>query len=143
MESTWENRDLPVLESIVRLADQKRSPVGAQQLVDDTGLDMDDVQRAIFALKNENPPFIEVGRPYANGFYHLIGGVTGHARRTVGAWPTPEDLTDRLAAAFVEAAEAETEPTKKGKLRSAAEFFGGVGRDVSSEVIAKVITQGM
>lgn len=90
-----------------------------------------------------NPPFIEVGRPYANGFYHLVGGVTGHARRTVGAWPTPESLTDRLAAAFVEAAEAETEPTKKGKLRSAAEFFGGVGKDVSSEVIAKVITHGM
>ena len=33
------------------------------------------------------------------------------------------------------------EPTKKRKLRSVAEFLGGVGRDVASEVIAKVISQ--
>lgn len=129
MESTWERRDLPVLDAVVRLADASRHAVTAQQIVNETGLDMEDVQRAIIALKNECPPFIEVGRPYANGFYMLVGGVTGPARRAVGAWPTLESLTERLAEAFVAAADAETEPTKKGKLRSAAEFLGeSVGR---------------
>lgn len=142
MESTW-SRDFAVLEAIVRLYDSEGSAVSVQELEADTGLDGQDVQKAIRALLGEDPPFITVGPVRGGGYYSLVGGVTGHARRTVGAWPTAESLTTRLADAFAEAAEDESEPERRGFLRRGAEFFGGVGKDVTSEVIAKVITQRM
>jgi hypothetical protein len=57
--------------------------------------------------------------------------------------PRGPSLTSRLAEAFAEAADEELEPERKGFLRRGAEFFGGVGKDVTSEVIAKAIAQGM
>jgi hypothetical protein len=68
---------------------------------------------------------------------------TGHARRSVGAWPTPESLAERLIAALDSAADDEQEPEKKSKLKQASRAIGGVGRDVLVEVVAKVITQGV
>jgi len=50
-----------------------------------------------------------------------VSNPTGHARRTVGTWPTPDLWADRLIAALTEAAENETDPDKKSKLRKAAE----------------------
>lgn len=140
MQSTWEARDLPVLRVVVARCDQEGS-VTAREIETDCSLEWTEVQQAIRALLGEDPPFFDASM--RGGTYDRVGRVTGHARRTVGAWPNADELTDRLANAFAEAAELEPEPARKSLLRRGAELFGGIGRDVSSEVIAKVITQGM
>ena len=71
----------------------------------------------------------------------VVDGVTERGLRESGAWPTAEQLTDRLIAAFEDAAEREPEPEKKGKFRSAAGALGGASRDIVVDVISGVITK--
>lgn len=143
MDSTWESRDLPVLNAVVQIYEETGQAIRPKQIEVATGIDSADVQKALRALLSENPPFLERGQGAMGGQVLMVGRVTGHARRAVGAWPTAEALTDRLARAFAQAAELEGEPEKKSILKRSAEAFGGVSRDVAAEVIAKVITQGM
>src|ERR1035441_4031126 len=52
MEETWTSRDLPVLDAVVQLLDE--SPGGlllGQQVVERTGMDPVDVERAVWALR--------------------------------------------------------------------------------------------
>jgi hypothetical protein len=72
-----------------------------------------------------------------------IGAPTGHARRVVGAWPTPEGLADRIIATLNEAAYNEPDEAKKGKLRRGADAVAGVGKDMLTDVMAQVVTRGM
>jgi hypothetical protein len=143
MESTWESRDLPVLETIVRLYDETGSSPDPSEISEALGLEGGEVQRALRALEHEQPSFVTRFDKVLTSRIVGIGAPTGHARRVVGAWPTPEGLADRIIAALNEAANNETDETKKGKLRRAAEAVAGVGRDILTDVTAQVITKGM
>jgi hypothetical protein len=145
VESTWETRDLPVLEAIVRLYDEGNQAVEARELTERTGFDYETVQQALWALAYEQPPFFDPIDTSTFGARDMaaVRSVSGHARRTVGAWPTPEGLADRIIAALNEAADNEPDEVKKGKLRRGAEAVGGVGKGVITDVLAQVITRGM
>jgi hypothetical protein len=139
MEDTWTNRDFPVLEAIVRLLDQGSWAVEVRDVAADTGLDPADVDRAIMALVG--PYIVEYDRFGTGGDPNpwSVSQVTENARRVVGQWPTPETVVDRLAQAFVDAAEDEPDPERKGRLRQVAAFITSTGRDVATEVVSKVI----
>jgi hypothetical protein len=47
-----------------------------------------------------------------------------------GAWPTPENLADRIVAGLEAAAQAEKEPERKRALQSAASTVKSVGVDL-------------
>lgn len=146
MESTWESRDLPVLSAVVDICDENEwGEARPNVIADRTGLPLHDVNKALWRLAGERPPFFEVSdaSDFDGREILSVSNPSGHAQRTVGTWPTAEGLTDRIAAAFAAAADAEPEVERKGVLRRGAEFFGGIGKDVTAEVIAKVITQGM
>lgn len=143
MESTWENRDLPVLDAVVTIADEGDGFAYAEQIQERTGLDDETVQRALFALGHEQPPYFEptVTADLDGRRIGWLTNVTGSARRAVGAWPTPESLAERIVQALQGAADNEPDEQKRGKLLRAAEGVGGVGRGVLTEVIASVITK--
>lgn len=143
MDSTWETRDLPVLDAVVKIYEETGQAIRPRQIESVTGMEAAQVQKALRALLGEDPPFFEKGQGAMGGHILLVGKVTGHARRTIGSWPTPQGLTDRFAQAFAEAADQEHEPEKRSVLKRCAEAFGGVGKDVAAQVIAKVILQGM
>ncbi|GAA1691942.1 hypothetical protein GCM10009745_41660 [Kribbella yunnanensis] len=143
MESTWESRDLPVLEAIVRLYEETGTLMSPSRIGVTAGVPESDVQKALRALQHNDPPYITKLSKQGNGDVYLVGAPTGHARRTVGAWPTPDALADRIIAALNEAADNEPDEVKKGKLRRAAEAVAGVGRDILTDVTAQVITKGM
>jgi hypothetical protein len=73
----------------------------------------------------------------------LVGEPTGHARRAVGAWPTPESIADRLIGPLDEAADREPDPERKGWLRKAAAYLGNAGRDLAVEIGATAINRQM
>jgi len=141
MESTWDTQDVPVLEAAIRYAEEHGAPPGATgaQIAEMTGLSVEDVGRALSRLDGE---YLEIGGGLGPGPSRWRADrIYPAARRAVGQWPTPESWADRLIKALNEAADAEKDEAKKGKLRHAAEAVGDLGRGVLSDVIAAVIVR--
>jgi hypothetical protein len=141
MESTWEPRDLPVLEAVARYIDERAGSHSPKvfDIAETTGRPMTDVLRALLAL---HPTYLEV-RPVGHPEHWTVARVTDEARRAVGQWPSPEVWVDRLVEALREAAEREPDPERRGRLRAMAEGLGGFARDVAVGVLSGGITQSM
>ena len=145
VQDTWATRDLPVLKAVVELFDGGEWRVGGAQVAERTGLAEDVVQRAFFALANEDPPLFKyidtssLAGPEIGWVYEP----SGEARRRVGAWPTPESLADRLVQAMDQVAESEPDEEKRSKLRNAAVYLGSAGRDMLVQVAATAVSRGM
>jgi hypothetical protein len=141
VESTWPNRDLPVLSAIVEIAERTSQGITPAMLVAETGLSRSDVDRALRALATEREPFFEYSDD-DTGDVVAVANPTGQARRTVGQWPTPASLASEIIEALSKAADREPDPEQKSKLRAVVDFFAGVGRGVLTEVTTKAITTG-
>jgi hypothetical protein len=144
MDSTWEQRDLPVLEAIVRYFDENPMEPGPTvgDIAQRTGRDPQEIFRAVKSL---DETYLELRVYMAGGRVtpHRVLRVTDQARRAVGQWPSGDVWVDRLAAALREAAEQEPDPEKKTRLRAMAEGLGGFARDVAVGVLSGGITQSM
>lgn len=142
---TWEDRDFPVLEAIVTLTDEGAHHIEPEHLAKRTGLGEDSVNRALVALAGENPPFFQfTDTTTFDSKGREIGFVynpTGHARRTVGTWPTPESLADRIVEGLHQAAAEEDDETQRGKIKRTAEWLGGTGRQILVQAVGTVIAK--
>jgi hypothetical protein len=141
MESTWESRDLPVLEAVARYIDERGGSHYPKvfDIAEITGRHMTDALRALLALQ---PTYLEV-RSVGHPEHWTVARVTDEGRRAVGQWPSPDLWVERLVEALCEAAEREPDPEKKGRLRAMAEGLGGFARDVAVGVLSGGITQSM
>lgn len=122
---TWANRDLPVLRAIVELYEEEEDEGGIQpwEIQRRTGFDEATVRRALRALNRQ--PYFEDAQVIANGEIWMVGPPTAEALRTVGQWPSPEILLNRLIAELQQAAEDEHLPEEeRSKLRRTATFLG-------------------
>jgi hypothetical protein len=142
MESTWETRELPVLEAAIRYFDDHPMQPGptVADIAQRTRLEEWDVFRAVQAL---SPTHLEL-KLYAAGGRpgpHRILRVTDQARRAVGQWPSADTIVDRLVQGLIDAADQEPDEQKKSRLRSVAEGLGGFARDVAVGVISSVATK--
>lgn len=139
MDSTWEDRDLPVLDAIVRALDENPLTVAqVRDIATATGLDALDVWRACRAMDGV---YIQLREVMAGGNPepHRILAVSPQARAVVGQWPTPEAYIARLVAALEQRADDATDPEEKSRLRRAAEALGSLGRDVAVGVAAAAL----
>jgi hypothetical protein len=142
MESTWETRDLPVLDAIVRSFDEHDGPE-----IPDVG-DLREAHRAGPRRRGPGgagakPTFIKTAATMGGLTNVAIMGVTDVARQAVGQWPSPEVWVDRLVLALREAAGREPDPARRGDLHAMAEGLGGFARDVAVGVLSGGITQSM
>ncbi|OLT35038.1 hypothetical protein BJF84_15970 [Rhodococcus sp. CUA-806] len=142
MQQTWANRDLPVLKALVEYMDAGEQLNGATT-AEITGLSVDEVQRAIRALDSETPPFlIDVSFDMGGGWD--VRGVTGKARRAVGAWPTPDTVADALLARLQEIVDDEdAQPETRDRARAGLKGLASMGRDVLVSVTASAIGAGL
>ena len=131
MEETWASRDLPVLRAVVEAFDvPDRYKMSHAEIEEGTGLDSDDVKRALRALWEAEPAYIK-GTGASSVSYPLwVLGVTERARVAAGQWPKPEDLVDALAKALEDAAES-AEPDERSRLQRAAEVLRGTAKEVA------------
>lgn len=144
MESTWQNRDLPVLRAMVEFFDDpERSKLGLDELQKRTGLSDDAVKRAARALNDANPPLIKAVGVDQVTYPIAILGVTERARVLAGQWPRPEQLVDELVAALNEAADDAEDADEKSRLRSVAATIGGVARDVVVRTATAWASEGL
>jgi hypothetical protein len=143
MDSTWEGRDLPVLDAVVRLFDEDVDAMpDVAQIAKLTGREPAEVHRALRALEGVfiRVPEMSVG---ASAEDYYVDGVTPLARQAVGQWPSPELWADRIISGLQEAAEREQDPARRSRLRATAEGLAGFGRDVLVGVLSGGITRGM
>jgi hypothetical protein len=144
--TTWEARDLPVLRAIVDMSELGAWHMEPEQIAEHTGLELETVQAGLRALVMEDPPFFEYSDNTCFGqLQREIGGIrnpTGHARRTVGTWPKPEDRVVEMIAMLWEAAEREPNPDERSALRKTAEWLAGVGGSVAAGILTSVATGG-
>ncbi|HEV2372025.1 MAG TPA: hypothetical protein VGS19_07645 [Streptosporangiaceae bacterium] len=113
--------------------------VRVRDIADETRIDPADVARALDALEGSYVVKFEKAMTGGDPNPWYIRKVTPDARRTVGQWPTPENMVTRLAEAFGVAAEHEPDPGRKRRLRDIASFLADTGKDLAAEVVAKVI----
>jgi hypothetical protein len=124
MNETWVSRDLPVLDAVVELLEDE-DLVQPEAVAERTGLDLREVLRALHALDRT---YVRLHRDMSGGF---VDSVTPEARRAVGQWPSGESLIRQIADGLAAAAEEETDPEQKSRLRQAAALLGGAVRDIA------------
>jgi hypothetical protein len=137
VEDTWGKRDVPVLKAAVALLEQSYM-VTVSDIAEQTGLELAEVARSLDAM---DPTYVDFRKTETGGdprFWYVLK-VTPAARQQVGQWPTPESLVDRLAAAFGEAADGETDPSQQDRLRMASRLLGDSVRSTAIEIVAGVI----
>jgi hypothetical protein len=95
------------------------------------GFDEQPVQRALRALDSP-PSFFENVEKDWGGSVIMIGRPTANAFRVSGAWPSPEQLLQRLIAALENAADdKERTPDEQSKFRQAASWLGSFASQVA------------
>jgi hypothetical protein len=137
VEDTWEPRDRPILDAIVRYFDETDEPFQAgipteETFAEITGRDVGEVRRSVRALRRS---YLEA-QDGGMGGETMIVGVTDAAREKVGQWPTAEGIVDRLAQGLLDAADREPDEQKRSRLRAVAEGLRGFARDVAVEVVS-------
>ncbi len=130
---TWASRELPILRVALRRLDGGEDFVGLTVLSEDTGLDVDATRIGLRALADAY--YLEV-RWVAPVEMSLFTAATKRARRELGTWPTADSLVDQLVAALRADAEAEHEPERRSRVRTAADVLAGMARDIAVSVIA-------
>lgn len=141
MEDTWANRDLPVLDAIVRQLDELSRLGGgrvlqAADVATSTGLDVGDVAAALTALDGE---YVTLVKGAGGASQWNIMAASADARRAVGQWPTGESLVERLAAGIAQAAEQEKDPEQKRRLRAVARELGGAAKAIAINVATEML----
>jgi hypothetical protein len=111
MPDLWAERDLPVLQSIVRRV-IANDYAASQDVARDTGLPDQIVDRSVRQLRDAG----YVNAHFEGGGGLGVMGVNPIALTTTGAWPTPESLVDRLLDALeqsIAAAPSEAERSRR------------------------------
>jgi hypothetical protein len=137
LPDTWHSRDLPVLRHIVKMCDEAPND---HLHVKGVALELwgriatQDVERAAAALASGH--LIELGHDDGAGFLlRDITEVSGEARRLAGAWPSADNIADRLIAALQDLAEYSDDPVEKTRAKKALEGLGSFSRDTLISVI--------
>jgi len=148
LPETWTNRDLPVLRAAVEIFGRStRSNIPVSDIEQAVGFDNATVQQALRFLHTTPPYFEEEASLSGHGGWIYVGRPTGEALRVAGVWPTPENLLERLIAAFQAASEdTNREESERRRFKESAEFIrsGSPGSPVALQTFggadAKIIS---
>ncbi len=142
VESTWNTRELPILEALATLEALNDSieRMNLDELVERSGVAVEAGRRAVCALYDDG--FITGADAPSYGGRDIIDiTLTGKGRRAVGSWPSKGDAYDDIIAAIDARIDDEPDPEKKSRLRKGAEGIGGMGRDLFVEIAATIISK--
>lgn len=143
---TWTEYELPVLQALVAHFTESnaylRTPEYAGLV---PNLSPVDIYGAIRRLSRAVPPYMDHGGDASaedeSGVPWAIVGVTERAMREVGQWPTPEQLTRRIAEALLAAADAEPDDEQANMARKTASWVAGLASGTGSGVAAMAIAR--
>ena len=137
--STWQARDLPILEAVAA-AEEADAAIDSDGLATATGLSETAVARGLAALMDgEYISGDDVGSQ-TTLFALLDVRLRERGRRVVGQWPS-EDPFDGLIAVLEARLAEESNTERKGKLHALLDALRGVGRDVAVAVLTDLVKQ--
>ncbi|MER5539169.1 MULTISPECIES: hypothetical protein [Streptomyces] len=143
MDTTWAQRDLPVLDALVQQLDDAAGAAFPElrDVAGPTGLEINEVVKAALAL--DSAGFLHLSKTAGppSGWY--VKEVSREARQVVGQWPSAEQLLDALVARLEDAADDEPDPEQRSRLREAASTAGGAARGVFVDVLSGVIAKSL
>lgn len=138
LADTWNNRDLPVLRTVVAYLDQNPGDaLRAIAVANETGLTEQDVERAGTALRDAGLVQVQGAAELNVIFFH---GISAEARRVAGSWPTSETATERLIAALEHLAVHGDTEDARSRARKILDGFAGAGHQIAIGVTTAVIT---
>ena len=125
-DSTWEARELPILEAVARAEAKGRFVANNNELAETTGLERDTVDLGLFALRDARY-LTGVDAAAEELCYLLEIRLLERGRRAIRQWPS-EDAADtllELLSARVAAASTEEDRSRWQRLLDAAKGLGG------------------
>jgi hypothetical protein len=120
LRDRWANRDFPVLVEVTRRIDEGVSAVLDRDIAESIPMPVEEVQLAISALERRG--FVESMATF-DGAMEVVE-VAGQASLLTGLYPDGEDVTERLASVFRQAAERTSDPEEKGAAAQGGECAG-------------------
>ena len=139
--STWQARELPILEAIAA-AEEADAAIDSDGLATATGLPETAVCRGLAALMDGEYISGDDVSSQTTPFALLDVRLRERGRRAVGQWPS-EDPFDGLIAVLEARLAEETNTERKGKLGALLDAVRGVGRDVAVAVLTDLVKQHM
>jgi hypothetical protein len=139
LPDTWHSRDLPVLRAAVEYIDREGVDAPVHHLIERTGLEEDEVLRAIRALASGGLLTAAAIKTWGPDLIDGVRAVSRQAYELAGAWPTPESATDRMIAALEQIAANGTEE-EKTRARKVLDAFTGAGQQIAVGVATAMIT---
>ena len=133
-ESTWESRELRILESVAGRA--QSAPVGpsSADVAADTGLSPLEVSLGLRAL--EDAEYVQGIRMRKEGLFLYVNLRLREAGlRAVGQWP--RDSYDALVRIIEARLSQEQDPDRRSRLRALLDSLIGIGRDVAVNVLSE------
>lgn len=141
MQNVWVERDLPVLQYLVARLDAELAEcqLAPEEVANAVGLDVDTTRRSFRMLARAQPPYIVTIIDQSDPIGGVVRATTERAYRAVGAWPTAEGLAADIAAAFDRAADVESDPEQRSKLKATAAWLSGAGRSIAVDVMTRLV----
>ncbi len=128
--STWQTRELPILEAIAR-AEADDQDIDSGEVADATGLPSTTVTAGLRALLDADMLTGAKVNTFG-GFGMLMIRLRERGRRAVGQWPSGDAVADLVA--LIDARQtATTDPEERTKLRALASGLLDVGKGAASE----------
>lgn len=140
LDDVWTSRDFPVLLEAARLIEAGEPYVFEQPLAAATGLDRDQVIRAIVTLESGGYVEARMNRGDDRVSSATIVDISPQGMREVGLWPSAETGAERLLAALDALVEQAPNEAERSRWRKVREGIVGAGRDVLVSIAATVIT---
>lgn len=134
---TWFSLDLPILEAVAEI-ESADGWADAGSVASRLSTDPDEVAIRLKAL--DAGGYISVERYRADG-QALDVTLLRDARQAIGQWPREDELFDRFVVALNAAAENQSDPVTRSKLKRAADGLGSFGRDITVEVTAALLSK--
>lgn len=140
-ESTWFDRELPILERIYELEEEGHTRIRPPDLREAVDLDDQKLGRTIVLLIENGYVEGNAQKSFNGPVDAFIFGLTGEGRRAVKAWPSG-GADDAFLAALDRVIDQTSDEVQRGRLSRIRDSAGEVAKDVMAQVI--VLTgQGM
>lgn len=142
-ERTWEDRELPLLETVFQLeeAGEHPSSITTEALAERSGLDEGRTVQTVWGLGLGDYLVLKDGSTMGNRSYYGIS-LMEKGRRSIKQWPPEAGYEAFLDLLRMQQAR-EDDPEQKRKLGKVIDSVSDVGKNVLGSVISALIRQGI
>ena len=136
-ESTWLDRDVPILEAVAHLecSVAPGEAIGVEEVATSAQLEGDEVVRGVLALLDGG--YLDGRTLRGDGRIMAVRGISlrERGRRAVGGWPTETGGLEAFLELLSDRIDEVVDEEEKSRLRKLRDAAQGVGREVGTAVL--------